>query len=151
LYGSLLGKSQTFHDRQRVGDIMARATDDVRQLNGMMNPGVNIIFNMFVGIGIPLIYIASIRVELLFFPILFLVGYAITLRSYTRQLNPVARRRQQTFGKMNAGLEETISGIEVVKATAQEDFERRKFRESASLIRDLMIRQGLIEGRYLPL
>src|SRR5262249_460036 len=101
LYGSLLGKSQTFHDRQRVGDIMARATDDVRQLNGMMNPGVNIIFNMFVGIGIPLIYIASIRVELLFFPILFLVGYAITLRSYTRQLNPVARRRQQTFGKMN--------------------------------------------------
>src|SRR5262249_35804870 len=29
LYISLLGKSQTFHDRQRVGDIMARATDDM--------------------------------------------------------------------------------------------------------------------------
>ncbi|HEX6305386.1 MAG TPA: ABC transporter transmembrane domain-containing protein, partial [Anaerolineales bacterium] len=33
LYISLLGKSQTFHNRQRVGDIMARATNDVRQLN----------------------------------------------------------------------------------------------------------------------
>ena len=33
LYLSLLGKSQTFHNRQRVGDIMARATNDVRQLN----------------------------------------------------------------------------------------------------------------------
>jgi ATP-binding cassette, subfamily B, bacterial len=40
---SLLGKSQTFHNRQRVGDIMARATNDVRQLNPMMNPGVSLI------------------------------------------------------------------------------------------------------------
>ena len=40
LYISLLGKSQTFHNRQRVGDIMARATNDVQQLNPMINPGV---------------------------------------------------------------------------------------------------------------
>ena len=33
LYISLLGKSQTFHSRQRIGDLMARATNDVRQLN----------------------------------------------------------------------------------------------------------------------
>ena len=33
LYASLLGKSQTFHGRQRIGDIMARATNDVRMLN----------------------------------------------------------------------------------------------------------------------
>lgn len=33
LYVSLLGKSQTFHNRQRVGDVMARATNDVRQLS----------------------------------------------------------------------------------------------------------------------
>ncbi len=40
LYLNLLGKSQTFHNRQQVGDIMARATNDVRQLNAMMTPGV---------------------------------------------------------------------------------------------------------------
>ena len=40
LYASLLGKSQAFHDRQRVGDIMARATDDVNQLSSMMAPGL---------------------------------------------------------------------------------------------------------------
>ena len=43
LYISLLGKSQTFHDRQRIGDIMARATDDVRQVNFMINPGIMLI------------------------------------------------------------------------------------------------------------
>ena len=33
LYLNLLGKSQSFHDEQRLGDILARATNDVRQLN----------------------------------------------------------------------------------------------------------------------
>ena len=39
LYASLLGKSQTVFDRLRVGDIMARATDDVSQLSDMIVPG----------------------------------------------------------------------------------------------------------------
>ena len=38
LYVSLLGKSQTFHNRQRVGDIMARATNDVRHAEPMSSP-----------------------------------------------------------------------------------------------------------------
>ena len=38
LFTSLLGKSQTFHNRQQVGDLMARSTNDVRQLGFMMSP-----------------------------------------------------------------------------------------------------------------
>ena len=58
LYVSLLGKSQTFHNRQRVGDIMARATNDVRQLNPMIDPGVELITESIIGIVVPLIFIA---------------------------------------------------------------------------------------------
>ncbi len=43
LYVSLLGKSMTFHDLQPVGDTMARATNDVRQLNLLMYPGINLV------------------------------------------------------------------------------------------------------------
>jgi ATP-binding cassette subfamily B protein len=151
LYGSLLGKSQTFHDRQRVGDIMARATEDVRWLNAMINPGLQFIFGTVIGIGIPLFLIATIKTDLLLVPIIFIVGYVITLRRYTIQLEPVAQRQRSQFGVMNAGLEESISGIEVVKASAQEAFEQRKFRSNARLFRDLFVRQGYIEARYLPL
>jgi ATP-binding cassette, subfamily B, bacterial len=48
-------------------------------------------------------------------------------------------------------LEESISGIEVVKASAQEPFERHRFRRNARLFRDFFVRQGFIEARYLPL
>jgi ATP-binding cassette, subfamily B, bacterial len=47
LYLSLLGKSQTFHNRQRVGDIMARAANDMSQLSNMVAPGFDIIFDSF--------------------------------------------------------------------------------------------------------
>jgi ATP-binding cassette subfamily B protein len=151
LYASLLGKSQTFHDRQRVGDIMARATDDVGQLNAMIVPGASLITESTLAIIIPLIFIATIRVEMLLVPVCFIIAHVFALRRYMRQLNPVTARQRAQFGIMNAGLEETISGIEVVKASAQENFERRKFKTNASNIRDSFVAQGGIEARYLPL
>jgi ATP-binding cassette, subfamily B, bacterial len=151
LYISLLGKSQTFHNRQRVGDIMARATDDVQQLNGMMNPGVSISLEILLGMAIPLLFIANLKAELLLVPVLFIVIYFIMVVRYTRTLTPVMMHQRSQFGVLNAGLEETISGIEVVKASAQEDFERRKFRSNARLFRDYAVRQGYIEAGYLPI
>ncbi|MBE2270867.1 MAG: ABC transporter ATP-binding protein [Anaerolinea sp.] len=151
LYVSLLGKSQTFHDRQRTGDIMAMATDDMQQLNAMINPGILFIADIVLGFSIPIIFIASIAPELLIVPFLFVASYVISTRVYSRQLNPVAYRQREQFGKLNATAEETISGIEVVKATAREPFERRKFRRRARLFRGYYVRQGWIEARYLPL
>ncbi|MFW6183747.1 MAG: ABC transporter ATP-binding protein [Chloroflexota bacterium] len=151
LYISLLSKSQTFHNRQRVGDIMARATNDVRQLNPMMNPGVALIIESIMAILAPLTFIAFIRLELLLAPMLFVLVYIVALRRYVRQLNPVASAQRHHFGQLNAGLTETITGIEVVKSAAQEAQERRKFMENARLVRDLFVKQGEIEARYLPL
>jgi len=151
LYISLLGKSQTFHNRQRVGDIMARATNDVRQLNPMMNPGVSLIIESSIGIIAPLVFIAFLRIELLIAPVLFVIAHIFALRRYVNQLNPVAGEQRWRFGEMNAGLTETITGIEVVKSAVQEEQERRKFVGNASRVRDLYIKQGEIEARYLPL
>ena len=151
LYISLLGKSQTFHNRQRVGDIMARSTNDVRQLNPMMNPGVSLITESMIGLIAPLVFIAFLRLELLVAPVLFVIAYAFALRRYVRQLNPVAGEQRWRFGEMNAGLTETITGIEVVKSAVQEEQERRKFIGNARRVRDLFVRQGEIEARYLPI
>ena len=53
LYLSLLAKSQTFHGRQRVGDIMARATDDTQMLGLMVVPGSNLIIESLLAIVVP--------------------------------------------------------------------------------------------------
>lgn len=151
LYVSLLGKSQTFHNRQRVGDVMARATGDVQQLNLMLNPGVSLIIDSLMSIVVPLIAIAVIRVDLLLVPVLFLIGFAITLRRYSAQLDPVSGALRGQYGAMNAGLAESISGIEVVKGYAQEPQEQTRFGLNARRYRDLFVQEGRIQARYLPL
>ncbi len=151
LYISLLGKSQTFHDRQRAGNIMAMATDDVQQINGMINPGILFISDIFLGFGIPILVIGSIDLQLLLVPLLFITAYYISVRFYSRKLNPVAYKQRNQFAKMNAVAEETIAGIEIVKASAREAFERRKFYRNARMFRGYFVKQGFIEARYLPL
>lgn len=151
LYVALLGKSQTFHNRQRVGDIMARATDDVRQLNGMVSPGFRFIYETVIGIVVPLAYIAAIRLELLLVPALFILSYIVLVRRYMHQLNPVMHAQRESYGRLNAGAEETISGIEIVKASVQEAFERLRFRRNSQAYRDYFVEQGKIEAGYLPL
>jgi ATP-binding cassette, subfamily B, bacterial len=151
LYLSLLGKSQTFHNRQRVGDIMARAGNDVRQLNPMMNPGVSLISESVISLIMPLIFIAFLEPALLISPLLFIIVFIFALRHYMRQLNPVSGKMRQQFGVVNAELNETITGIEVVKAMVQESQEKQKFVKSAGLYRDYFVDQGRIQARYLPI
>ncbi len=151
LYVSLLGKSQTFHNRQRAGDVMARATNDVQQLNLMLNPGLNLIFISLTSILVPLVAIALVRLELLIVPLLFLAVFVPALRRYSDQLNPVTGMLRGQFGTMNAGLTEAVTGIEVVKAYAQELKEQGRFKEEARKYRELFVRQGRVQARYLPL
>ncbi len=139
---SLLGKSQTFHNRQQIGDIMARATNDVRQLNAMVNPGFSMIFNSMLGLVIPIIGVAFLDPQLLLAPMLFLIAFYWSLRRYTGQLNPVAGAARAQFGVMNAGLTESIGGIEVVKAYGQERSARKRFATDARIFRDLAVKEG---------
>lgn len=150
LYISLLGKSQTFHNRQRVGDIMARAANDMKQLNDMIVPGFDLTFDSFTSLTVILIFIGVLQWQLLLVPLIFTAMFLLALRGYSRQLNPVSDKMRTQFGATNAILNEAVTGIEVVKATAQEQQEKQKFIENASLYRDLFVKNGRIQGRYLP-
>ncbi|MFI7466932.1 ABC transporter ATP-binding protein [Nonomuraea sp. NPDC049646] len=150
LYAGLLGKSQTFHNRQRVGDLMARAANDIRQLSIMISPGVDLIVDSGLTGLVPLVFIAAIDPRLLLVPVVFGVLFAFALRHYMGQLNPVATRMRDEFGDLNAGLSQAVRGIEVIKVTAQEEQERLRFRANARRYRDSFVRNGLVQARYLP-
>lgn len=151
LYASLLGKSQTFHNRQRIGDIMARATNDVRTLNVMFSPGLMLITDSLVGLLAPVVLIYRLNPQLLLVPFLFIILFVITIRGYSRRLAPVSEGLRDSFGVMNAGLAEAVSGIEVVKGNAQEAQEGDKFITNASIYRDYAVQEGEIQARYLPM
>ena len=151
LYRSLLGKSQTFHNRQRVGDLVARATDDTRHLNQMIHPGLLFTADMVLGFAAPLVYISLLDPALLVVPMLYAAVFAVTVRDYVRRLGPVLMNQRVQYGHVTAAAEEAISGIEVVKAAVRETWERKRFHSAAGIFRDLFVRQGRIEALYLPM
>ncbi len=148
---SLLSKSQTFHNQQRIGDIMARATNDVRQLGMMIMPGAGLIFDSLMAIVFPITMIGFVHPQLLIVPGIFIVTLYFTLRNYNKRLNPVSGSLQMHFGMMNATLSESIAGIELVKSTAQEESEKGKFYFAAGQHRDFFMEQGRIQARYWPM
>ncbi|MCR4407636.1 MAG: ABC transporter ATP-binding protein/permease [Anaerolineae bacterium] len=151
LYVSLLGKSQTFHGRQRIGDIMARATNDVHMLNLMFSPGLMLITDSLMAAVVPIILISRLQLRLLLVPCIFLTLLTITVADYNRRLKPVSVAQREQFGTMNTGLAEAIAGIEVVKANVQERHEWEKFTQNARLFREYFVQQGEIQARYLPM
>ncbi len=148
LYASLLGKSMTFHDFQPVGEIMARVTNDVREMNLMMNPGVNLVIGSGMFLVLPLVASPLIYPALILVPLLFAIFYVLVQIGYVRSLHGVAQQVRASFGRMNARLAETLDGIEVVKGTAQETQEVDGFKTLVDTVRDRFIEQGDIEARY---
>jgi ATP-binding cassette subfamily B protein len=151
LYSSLLGKSQTFHSRQRVGDIMARATNDVHFLNLMFSPGLSLIMDSCLTMIVPLGMVALIDPRLLLVPCLFIVALILTVWEYNRRLNPATDAQRQKFGELNAALADALEGIETVKANLGETREIARFVAGAGALRDLYIRIARIQAKYWPL
>lgn len=150
LFVSLLGKSQTFHNRQKVGDIMARATNDIRQMNFMISPGMDLILSSMIALTVPLWFMFRIDARLLFVPAVFIVLFFVTLVWYMKRLSPVSSEMRATFGVLNANLNESVHGIEVIKSTGQELPELGRFSRNASKYRDWAVKQGLVQAWYLP-
>ena len=150
LYISLLGKSMTFHNLQPVGDTMARATNDVREINFMFSPGLNLVIGSGLFAIIPFFVIPQYTPALLLTPALFCIGYFVALWFYLKSMAPVTDEVRQTFGEMNTHLSEALDGVEIMKGAAQEGAETETFVTNARRVRNAFVRQGDIEARFIP-
>jgi ATP-binding cassette subfamily B protein len=151
LYGELLGKSMGFHDMHATGDVMARATNDVRELALMMAPGLNLVMGSAIFLVMPILVAPRYHPTLVIVPVVFAFGYLLAMWHYLHTLQPVTAAVRRTFGEMNARLTEAVEGIETVKGAAQEEREVAIFTRNATRVRDAIVAQARVEARFLPL
>jgi ATP-binding cassette subfamily B protein len=151
LYASLLGKSMTFHSLQPVGDTMARATNDVREINLMFSPGLNLVIGSANFLIMPILFAPRYHPALALVPAIYMIVYSLSLWQYLYELRPITDRIREAFGRLNTRLAEAIDGVETVKGMAQEAEEVQLFERNARRYRDAFIHQGDVEARFLPL
>ena len=151
VYASLMGKSMSFHDSHATGDLMARATNDVREINLMFNPGLNLVIGSASFLIVPVTAAPRIHPALLIAPVVYLGLYVLSTALYLRQLNPTTEAVRARFGDMNTVLAEALDGVETVKAAAQEARETQRFRAAVHAWKHAYVWQGDVEARFYQL
>jgi ATP-binding cassette subfamily B protein len=151
IFVSLLGKSMTFHNLHPVGDLLSRSTDDVRQVNFMINPGLNMIIGSGAFLLMPFFLAFKYHPSLCLTPGLFILLYAVATYRHLRVLSPVSETIRALFGRINVRLSETLDGIETVKGGAREKYEAEIFEDNMKDHRHQVVRQGDIEARFIPM
>ena len=116
-----------FYDDQRTGQLMSRITNDLFSLAELYHHGPEdyLIYAVkFIGAFIILV---NINVQLTLAVFLFLPILAVFSLYFTKRLNIAFKRSRERIGDVNAQVEDTLSGIRVVKSFTNEETEKKKF------------------------
>lgn len=128
-YAHLVDQPQAFFQEHRIGDLMARATNDlaaVRQLAGpMIMYSLQTLF--VVVIVLPLMFLINWRLTLLLFITMPLVS--LTVKFFGQQVHVRFEKIQDFFSQITARAQENFTGVRVVRAYAQEGAEIAAFNE----------------------
>ena len=126
-----------FHD-QRKGDIMSSLSNDVNEIESSVVSSVQVIFReplMIVGY-IVLLFTMSVQLTLFTLIVLPISGLVIT--SISRRLRKDAKQGQLLLGNILSIIEETISGIRIIKAFNAQKYVNKKFDEQNSQYRSIL-------------
>jgi len=121
-----------FYDDHRIGQLMSRITNDLFSLAELYHhaPEDYLIYTVkFIGAFLVLI---NINLKLTLAVFLFLPILAVFTLYFNKKLNVSFKKNKERIGDVNAQVEDTLSGIRVVKSFTNESMEMQKFAEENS-------------------
>ena len=130
LYAKIQRLSFSYHDKNRTGQLMIRATDDVEQLRIFLGQGLLIALQSLVLLvgTLAILFFTSVSMTLVILPILPIALILFFVFGMVAQ--PLFIEVQKRLGRVNTILQENLAGLKVVKAFASEPREQAKFGES---------------------
>ena len=130
IFDHLQKLSFNYYDNQKTGQIMSRITNDLFEITELYHHGPEdllISLTKLAGAFI-ILYGINLRLTLVIFAFIPpMIGFAYY---YNREMRKTSRKNREKIAAINAGIEESISGVRVVKSFTNEDLEMEKFRES---------------------
>ena len=134
-YDKLQHMSFAYHDREHTGDLMSKATADVEAIRRYVNMGM--VRSIEAGLratALPII-LAFINWELALISLAFIPFVVVRSVRVMGRLRTMWTQVQITMGETVTVLQENLVGMNVVKAFASEEFEKRKYERKAQQLR----------------
>jgi len=139
-----------FFDKNPVGRLMTRATSDVQVLNELFSSGVVAIFgDIFTLIGI-VIMLLSINWKLALVTFISLPLIAIATAVFRKRVRETYRTVRLRLARINAFMQEHISGMKVVQLFTREHQVHNKYNEINAQLREAHIKSVFYHAVFFP-
>src|SRR6266436_1057804 len=127
LFAHLERLSYSYYQRNRTGDIMARATNDLNAVRNQLGPAIMYSANTIVFTALAVSYMFKISPKLTMYAFLPLPVASIVIQYFGRQIHERFERIQAMFSDISARAQENFSGARVIRAYVQEKAEIAAF------------------------
>lgn len=129
LFSHFLTLDTAYYHAQKIGDLLSRATNDLRAVRDFIGLSLLIIVDCIVVIVCAVLLMLVISPELTFKVLLPLPVTSILFFKFIREISKRHEAVQVHLSKITSRVQENIAGIRVLHAFAQEENEKRKFGE----------------------
>ena len=126
-YASLVDQPLEYFHSTRVGDLMARATNDLSAIRQIVGPMILYSFQAIFALAISLPIMLGISVKLTLLMLIPMPLVSITVKILGEQIHKRFEKIQEFFSDITARAQENLTGVRVVRAYAQEDAEIEQF------------------------
>ena len=129
LYNQLLILPMSFYSESKRGDLIARATNDIQEVESTIMRSFELFFREPVTIIIFLATLMAISSYLTIFVLVLLPIAGLLIGRVSRKLRRKSKESQYKMGQILSVVEESISGLRILKAFNALDIAGKKFRE----------------------
>ena len=147
LYQKTLELPLAYFSEQRKGDLLARMTADVKEIEGSIINSLEALAREPITILLVLVSMLNISPKLTLFAFIFLPIAGFLISAVGKRLKAQSLAAQKENGLFLSFIEETLGGLKIIKAFQAESFLSKRFQESTHRFRTIMIsvlkRKGL--------
>src|SRR5215207_4141323 len=126
-YASLVNQPLEYFHKTRVGDLMARATNDLAAIRQIVGPMILYSFQAIFAFAIVLPILLNISVKLTLLILIPMPLVSLTVKVLGNRIHTRFEKIQEFFSDITARAQENLTGVRVVRAYAQEDAEIEQF------------------------
>ncbi len=126
-YAALVHQPLEFFHNNRIGDLMARATNDLAAIRQIVGPMILYSFQAIFALCIVLPILLNISVKLTLLLLIPMPLVSLTVKYLGGQIHTRFEKIQEFFSDITARTQENLTGVRVVRAYAQEDAEIGQF------------------------
>lgn len=150
LFSKIQRLSFSYHDRNRTGQLMVRATDDVEKLRLFLGQGLLILLQAIVLLlgSLIMLFWTNWSLTLVVLPILPIA--LILFMTFGSIAQPLFIKVQMKVSALNTVLQESLAGIRVIKAFAREGHQLARFEKAADDVRAQQIQVARVMSFIFP-